>query len=127
MRYFPKHHAQALFECLHHATAVQFSLRARNFLANLKKDGGLKLLPRILAYLEKLERSESRRELISVRSAEPLSPDALRDLAGIFHEADVREAVGKELLGGATVEWEDFRIDASIRGRLQKLQSVLGK
>jgi F0F1-type ATP synthase delta subunit len=42
-----------------------------------------------------------------------------------FAGTKVEEHLAPELLGGAVIEWDDWQIDASVRGRLQKLASSL--
>ena len=90
----------------------------------------LDLLPRIAAEYERL--LDQRRGVASavVTSAAPLSPEddaALRgrvaELAG--SAVDVSMRVDPELIGGLTVRIGDRLIDASVRGRLERLRDQL--
>lgn len=125
MRYTAKQYAEALYGSLREAHAGTFSLHAKQFVALLKKEGALKLLPQILNKLELLEREHTGRKLVRVSSAGPMSEKALAELKSIFQKSEIREAYDKNLVGGLIVEWDDFRVDGSVRGRLAKLRSSL--
>ena len=127
MRYSPKQYAGALYESLHEAHGEAFSFRVKQFLTLLKKAGALKLLPQILVQFEKIEREATGKELVRLAAVSPVSGEDKEQLEGIFPKSEVMECVDKGLLGGLVIEWDDFRVDGSVRGRLAKLRSVLTK
>ncbi len=66
----------------------------------------------------------------NVTSAEPLEPADLAAIAervgaGAGARVEVRATVDPELIGGLTVRVGDRLIDASVRGRLERLRDSL--
>lgn len=120
MRYSPKQYAHALYETLQHKHGDAFSDCVKKFLDVLKKGNALKLLPKILREMEKMEEGN----VVDVASARPLSNAVRVQLQAQFAGARIKEKTAPELLSGAVVTWDDWRVDGSVRGRLIKLEAT---
>lgn len=121
MRYSPKQYASVLHEILQRQHGEQFSKSVKNFLFLLKKSNQTKLLPKIFKELERLEEGKA----VTITSAAALPHGAVRHVQEIFSTEKMQQRTAKELLGGAVIEWDDWRVDGSVRGRLQQLRSVM--
>lgn len=103
-----------------------------NFLRILIDNRRLTLLPEIAAQFDNLRRKHEQRIKVSVVSAVELSKEQreklaerLRDRFGL--EVEMETGVDSNLLGGLVVRTGDHVIDASIRGRLEKLGRELSR
>jgi F-type H+-transporting ATPase subunit delta len=103
----------------------------RNLLRLLVRHGRAALLPKLSsAYFQALEKAGGPMHVV-VRTARPLSPeiqDKLRArLAEVLgREVVLREEAAPELLAGVELMISGRRLDASLRGRLQRLGRALG-
>ena len=128
MRYTIRQYAETLYDMLCKATDHHtFAKYARSFLQHLKTNAATRLLPKILRRIEEIESRKERGVPLVVRGGESLSREMHKTLADIFGGREIREVQNPKVLGGLTLTWNDFRIDGSIRGRLQKLQFALHK
>jgi F-type H+-transporting ATPase subunit delta len=98
--------------------------------ALLVERGRVRLLPRVSDEFTRLLNAERGIVTATVTSAVPLTPDeeaAVRARAEALAGGDVelRTAVDPELLGGITLRIGDRLLDASIRGRLERLRAEL--
>jgi F0F1-type ATP synthase delta subunit len=121
MRYTAKIYASALYESLKDADAREFSDRARKFYELLRKHKALKFLPAIFKLLEKMESGR----VATVVGAKTMPAGAVKKFNDILKVQKVDEKTMPEMLGGMVIEWDDWRIDSSAKGRLRKLQDVL--
>ncbi len=122
MKYSAKHYAQALSESLRSAEGNEFSMRVKAFFGIVRKRKDLKLLPSILKMVEGLIQGKSTEAL----SAKKLSQETLVQIQKIFGvEHAVKEKISPGLIGGMILMWDDWRVDGSVRGKLQKLKSAL--
>lgn len=114
-------YARALYEMLKGAPDDEsFSKTVLLFIKFLRRKRLLTQLSNIAHQMERIERSQR----AVVTSAAPLSGDATAAFrAALGKHAEY--AVEPELLGGAHIEWQDWRIDASVRGRRQRLKTAL--
>lgn len=125
MRYSAKQYATALYDVLGKAgEGKEFSSRVRSFLGMLKKHGALKFLPSILKIVERLFRAKEA-EIASPQSLSRESLAALQELLGPSYS--IKEKTAPELIGGMVLTWDDWRVDASVRGQLKNLRSGIGK
>ncbi len=102
-----------------------------NLLKLLVRRGRAGILPKLAsAYFAALEKAGGPVHVV-VRTAWPLSPEAQEKLRARLQEALGREValeeeVAPELLAGAELVISGRRLDASLRGRLQRLRRALG-
>ena len=95
------------------------------FLAYLKKQGKLHLLPGVVEKLKKrAEEQEMKGEIIS---AIPLSPSQIRKIE-VFLQTRLKQKVKMEnmtdqkILGGLIIRFKDLVIDESLAGKLRELK-----
>jgi F-type H+-transporting ATPase subunit delta len=103
---------------------------ARNLISLLAERRRLGLLPAIVAEYQRLLNRERGIAIAIVTSAAELSRDEqraieerLRQMTGSDVELDVR--IDEGLIGGLTVRVGDRLLDASVRGRLERLRDQL--
>ena len=118
MKHTTKQYAQALYASLKDADGKEFSVRVKAFLSMLKRNRMLRLLPKILREVENLEKGQHA-VVESVRALPQHTITALQETLGVTR---VEQKTMPELLGGMVVEWNDWRVDGSVRGRLQQLE-----
>lgn len=121
MKYSPKQYAKALHLSLQGASGDEFSKRVKAFLSLLKRNRALKFLPRILREMEELETGRA----AVICAARPVAERVAREVKTALGAARVNEKTMPELLGGMVIQWDDWRVDASVRGRIAKLRSSL--
>lgn len=102
-----------------------------NFLALLAERGRLRLLPEIRRQFEALRAEAEGRARGRLRSAHPLTEQEVGAIAAALGRrmgctVELEPAVDPALLGGFLVELGDRVIDASLRGRLERLRRALG-
>jgi F-type H+-transporting ATPase subunit delta len=102
----------------------------RNLVSLLAERSRLDLLPAIVTEYQRLLNREREIATAIVTSAAPLSKDEtsaleerLRKMTGSDVELDVR--IDEGLIGGLTVRVGDRLLDASVRGRLERLRDQL--
>ena len=126
MRHTSGQYAKTLHEALRGAKTDEiFTSRVRIFLAHLKKAGAMRLAPHILRQFEKIEISQGHRMRLTATSNKPLLSQTKKDIESAFSGAEIQEEQDLHMLGGLVLAWQDFRIDGSIRSRLQQLQNSL--
>lgn len=106
------------------------SEEARNFLRVLVDNRRLALLPEIAALFEQLRSEAEARVEASVVSAFTLEPAQVKAIAEglkrrFRREVNVTAQVDPALIGGVLIQAGDLVIDASVRGRLNKLAASL--
>ena len=102
----------------------------RNLVLLLAKRGRLAILPGVADELKRLVDREHGVVVANIASAEPLEPADLAAIAervgaGAGARVEVHATVDPELIGGLTVRVGDRLIDASVRGRLERLRDSL--
>jgi F-type H+-transporting ATPase subunit delta len=102
-----------------------------NFLALLAERGRLRLLPEIRRQFERLRAEAEGRIQGRLRSAHPLEAREIAEIAAalgrrLARRVELEAAVDPALIGGFVVELGDRVIDASLRGRLERLRRSLG-
>ncbi len=111
---------------------ARFDDRMKNFVRVLAENHRLLLLPEIAAHYEVLRSAAENTADVEVVSAVPLNPAQ----AGKLEEAlskrlkrkvRMQNSVDSTLLGGAVVRAGDLVIDGSLRGRLERLATELGR
>lgn len=120
MYYSPRQYANALHETLQYKHGDAFSDGVKKFLHILKRNKSIKLLSRILREVENIEEGN----IVTAVSARAIPREVMAKLQEVYVDSRIKEKTAPELLGGATIEWDDWRIDGSVRGRLQRLHSM---
>lgn len=97
----------------------------RRFLAVVKKHRDSRLLPKILAQLERLMVKAEDGHLVTVESARPLEESAFRTIRGAFGAKDrVHAKISPDLIAGLRIVVDgEWVVDASMRKKLSKLFS----
>ena len=117
--------AQILAEAL-----PELNEQVRRFLDLLLRRDRLELLPRVLESLRELINEQRGVETARVTTAVPLGPSE-RELiserlsARTGKRIQLEEAVDPEVIGGVVAQIGDEIIDASVRGRLERLRRAL--
>lgn len=128
----PRLEADQLVELFAGVMGERLTQSARNFLKVLINYRRLSLLPEIASQFEHFRRRHEKRLRVQVTSAVELSRDQRRKLAERLSrrfgsEVEMETDVDKDLLGGLVVRAGDHVIDASVRGRLEKLGRELSR
>jgi F-type H+-transporting ATPase subunit delta len=102
----------------------------RNFLLLLVEKGRAGGLEEVAREFEALVAAEERRLELDLTTAVELSDEEARELVGEIERAagrsvEARRRVDPSLIGGAVLEVGSFRVDASVRGRLERLRREL--
>jgi F-type H+-transporting ATPase subunit delta len=119
-----------LDELLERLLAKRISAPALNLVRLLARRGKLELLGPISAEYQRLLNASHGVISALVTSAKPLDRDEDKAIRGRIAEmtgatVDVETAVDPALIGGLTVRIGDRLIDASVRGRLERLRAQL--
>jgi F-type H+-transporting ATPase subunit delta len=117
-------------EILSKLLATEISPTVLNLVLLLAQRGKLASLVAVEAQFARLVDRERGIVPAEVTSAAPLGPDELAAIAARVSEitgsrVDLRAAVNPDLIGGLTVRVGDRLIDASVRGRLERLRDRL--
>jgi F-type H+-transporting ATPase subunit delta len=101
-----------------------------NFLALLAEHGRLTLLPEVLAQFEQLRAEAERTLKVRVRSAAVMDAAQLERLQQALksrfkREVDIEQQLDASLIGGAVIDAGDEVIDASLKGKLKRMESAL--
>jgi F-type H+-transporting ATPase subunit delta len=102
----------------------------RNFVLLLVEKGRAGDLHEFVRELERLVAAEERRLELELTTAVELSDEEARGLVAQIERAagrrvDARRKVDPSLIGGVVLQVGSFRVDASVRGRLQRLRREL--
>jgi len=128
----PRTSAEERVELMRAIVGDRLDARGDNFIRLLAHNGRLPLLPQIRARFEALRAEAEGRVDASVVSAAELGKaqqDRMAKALGKRLDSEVRLecSVDESLLGGAIIRAGDMVIDGSLRGRLQRLGSQLGR
>ena len=111
-------------------TALQGKVNplALNMVLVLTERGRAALVPDIAIAFERLERERERRTSAFVISAIPLTDNQRRDLRAQLSRrtgltVDMEESVDQSIIGGLIVRVGDELIDASVAGRLRRIEA----
>ncbi len=100
------------------------------FVATLASNRRLALLPEIAELYDQLKREHERVLHVTVRAAVPVEgaqADALKQALKRRFEREIElvSVIDESVIGGAVIDAGDVVIDASVRGRLERLQQTL--
>jgi len=110
--------------------ASRVSKPARNLVSLLSQRGRLDLLPGIAREYRRLLQRMRGVVTATVASAAPLTDDELAAVRGRVEQmsgsaVELETVIDESLIGGLTVRVGDRLLDASVRGRLERLRSQL--
>ncbi|MBI2398638.1 MAG: F0F1 ATP synthase subunit delta [Xanthomonadales bacterium] len=102
------------------------------FLAQLVGNRRVELLPEVLAQFEQLKRESERVLRVRVTTAVPLEPAQAGSISAALkkrfdREIEIEPRLDAAVLGGAVINAEGLVIDASVRGRLERLAQNLSQ
>jgi F-type H+-transporting ATPase subunit delta len=102
----------------------------RNFLLVVNDKGRIGELEEIAKEFERLMAREERRLTVELTTARELSDDEARAIVEQIEQAAGRKVeatrrVDPELVGGIVLQAGSYRVDASVRGRLERLRQTL--
>jgi F-type H+-transporting ATPase subunit delta len=102
----------------------------RNFLLLLVAKGRIAELDEVAREFERLVAAEERRLELELTTAVELSDDEARELVAQIERAagrkvEARRGVDPSLIGGLVLQVGSLRVDASVRGRLERLRREL--
>ena len=108
----------------------ELSEQGNNFVALLAHNKRLSLIPMIVEQFEVLKAKQEKLSYVEITSAFDIDNASEEKLAKALSEKlncsiDINTTVDKTLIGGAVVRAGDLVIDASIRGRLAKLNESI--
>lgn len=128
MRRTPKMYADKLYETLQSAPVHSWSPISRSFFTELVRRGDMKLMPKILSYLELLEEKRGGKVHVTVRSATPLDRTTLESsLQRLFPNVGtiVHEIQDPSVIGGVSFETRDRRFDLTLKRGLSHLRQTM--
>jgi F-type H+-transporting ATPase subunit delta len=102
----------------------------RNFLRLLAEKGRIAEVEEIARELERLVAAEQGRLTVELTTAQELSDEEAREIVDQIAKASGRRveatrSIDPGLIGGIVLQAGSFRIDASVRGRLNRLRQEL--
>jgi len=102
----------------------------RNFLRLLVEKGRIREVEEIARELDRLVAREQGQITVELTTAQELSDDEAREIVDQIAKAsgrrvDATRKVDPDLIGGIVLQAGSFRIDASVRGRLNRLRQEL--
>jgi F-type H+-transporting ATPase subunit delta len=102
----------------------------RNFLRLVAEKGRIGEIEEITREFDRLIAAQERRLKVELTTARALSADEARDLLHQIEEASGRkveatQTVEPDLIGGFVLQAGSMRVDASVRGRLERLRREL--
>ncbi|MFH1047730.1 MAG: F0F1 ATP synthase subunit delta [Patescibacteria group bacterium] len=131
MQYSSKEYARALYEVIRGMKDKEAEQAIVKFVADMKSRGLLALLPEILKALPTTIKMVDGIEDVVIESAHDLDDatvaGAVKALGKKQSEVEVRQIINPEIIGGIKVRGRDTVLDASLRGRIQKLREEFAK
>ena len=102
----------------------------RNFLRLIVEKGRAAEVEEISEELDRLVAAEERRVSVELTTAVELSDDEAREILGQIERSsglkvEATRKVDPDLIGGVVLQAGSLRVDASVRGRLQRLRHEL--
>ena len=121
----PRTKAQVLQDLLGDADEL-----LRNFLLLTAEKGRIVEIEEIAREFERLMAREERRLTVEITTAQALSEEEFRGIVSQIEQASGRRveatrSVDPELIGGLVLRAGSMRLDASVRGRLERLRHDL--
>ncbi|MDO8594026.1 MAG: F0F1 ATP synthase subunit delta [bacterium] len=125
MKYSPVQYVTVLHDILADTDASKRREAIRQFLASVGKNGSLSILPEIVREFESLSDKKAGIHHLTISSPERLSELAVSRKLSI--KAKVTALRDVRLMGGATLELDDLRIDNSVAMRMERARKAFTK
>lgn len=122
-----KLYARALYESLEGKSAAETEKAISNFLNLLKKKGDLHRIQKVVKEFEELYNKKNGICKLKITSAYPLEEKTVEKIAQKLDVKDyeLETRIEKDLIGGFVAQYDDNRMDFSIKNNLNKLTSIL--
>ena len=121
-----KHYAEVLSAVWSKAPAAQHGLLLQAFVELLREQRALKLTPRILDHLQKLEDTTAGVKRVHVTAADTVDAKQLsQELSAKLGPVAVDVTVNPKLIAGLSIQIGDELIDATVATQLQRLHHHL--
>jgi F-type H+-transporting ATPase subunit delta len=131
MRYSAAEYAQALYWVMRTKSDTEVEQAIGEFVIDMQRRGLLALLPEIQKELPAAIKTIEGIEDIVIESAYTLDDDmvkaSLTALGKDEKKVEVSRIINQHLIGGIRIRGQDTVLDASFRGRLQKLKDAFVK
>lgn len=119
-------YAQLLLTTVSDVPATKRAAIVKQFLALLRRQRALKLLPRIIDHLQLLDDQRQGRTRVTITTAAPIDLERLTHrLTAVVGRVVVDVRTQPELLGGVTLRIADTELDGSVRTQLARLRTHL--
>lgn len=118
------------FQFMDNLSRLKISDMTIKFIKILFSKNYLDMFPKIVSIYEEMTDQEMQRKRVLVISSIPLEPSYVKQLAQLLElylkqKAVIQNIVQPEIIGGIILQLEDVCIDASIKGKLDKLRKQL--
>lgn len=126
----PRDYASALYRAVRGKGKKDVDAGISGLIAALKARGSVRLLPQILAEMPEAINDAEAVNRITIETAHELDDKMIQRIAqasGALEDADVQQVVKPELIGGARIKKHDVTIDASVRGKLERIRAAFAK
>lgn len=125
MKYNAPQYAQALQELAAKTAAKKHRELIRNFLASVLKNGSLPLLPEIIREFRSLSDKSAKIQRVMIKAPKRLAAKGVA--RKLPFKTRVKSEMDVRLVGGATIEVGDLRVNNSIAMRLQRARAALSR
>ncbi len=122
-----KLYARALYESLAEKSAPETDKIISNFLDLLKKKGDLHRIQKVVKEFEELYNRKNHICKLKIASAFPLDKNTVEKIAKKLDlkKYELETKIEKNLIGGYVAQYDDNRIDDSVKNNLNKLYKQL--
>ena len=133
MKIKSKQYAIALYESIFGLSREKTDLVVENFINFLAKNNLLKLAPQIISYFQKYANQKEGIVDLKIRTAHKLKNETTSQIKNILPELlgkkiekiNVTEEVEEGLIGGFSLECDDFIFDSTIKNKLKIIKNNL--
>ncbi|MFC1638964.1 FoF1 ATP synthase subunit delta [Patescibacteria group bacterium] len=131
MRYSAAEYARALYEVTREQDDAAARQTVERFVTDMKARGLLAILPEVLREMPAAARAADGIEDVEIEVAHELDKEtrkaAVAALGKKEDEVEVTERVNPDVIGGIRVRGRDTAVDATVRGRLERLRLAFNK
>lgn len=122
----PKKYAISLYEVLKSADAVKHPALINSFIKLLARHKMLSKAEKIVEYFKLYADEKENIKTVKISLAQPLEQNIKREVIGylekmLSYKVEIQEQLQPDLIGGIMIEYDDVRIDGSIKKQLELL------
>jgi F-type H+-transporting ATPase subunit delta len=129
MKLTPKNYAKILYLSTAGLPEEKIEDVVKNFIKLLIKNNNLNLIEKIINEFEKFSKKESGFVQLKLTSAFPLDSKIIEKISAFLNlkkeQTEIEMQIDKNLIGGFILKFDDRILDASVRGKLGKIKSML--